>query len=271
VASTIAGNGPTRLGASIRAVRVRLRLRHCDVAARCNLSPSTVSRIERGHIGSFALDSLLAVCGVLRVRIDFVPRWRGGDLDRLLYASHAAMHERLARILGSLPSWVMAPEVTFAVFGERGVIDILAFHQGRRVVLVIELKTQLVDVHDLPAQVDRYRRLARRIARGRDWNADTVGVWVVMRESMTNRRRVAAHASVLRVALPDDGQAARRWLRDPVRGLAALSFLSDVHGQTVRGRATTPRRVRAPVQAPRERGGNRVVAASTPERRPTAR
>jgi len=186
-------------------------------------------------------------------------------MDRLLSAGHAAMHERLARIVGHLPSWVMAPEVTFAVFGERGVIDILAFHPGRRVVLVIELKSQLVDVHELLGQVDRYRRLARRIARGRGWNADTVGVWVVMRESMTNRRQVAAHASVLRVALPDDGQAARRWLRDPVGGLAALSFLSEMHGQTVRGTATTPRRVRAPVEALSERGGNTVVAASPPE------
>jgi transcriptional regulator with XRE-family HTH domain len=262
---------PTRLGASLRAVRLRLRLRQCDVAPRCNLSGSTVSRIERGHIGSFALDSLLAVCGVLQVRIDFVPRWRGGDLDRLLYASHAAMHERLARILGRLPSWVMAPEVTFAVFGERGVIDILAFHPGRRVVLVIELKTQLVDVHKLLAQVDRYRRLARRIARGRGWNANTVGVWVVMRESMTNRRRVATHASVLRVALPNDGQAARRWLHDPVGGLAALSFLSDVHGQTVRGEATTRRRVRAVAEGSPERGGTTVAAALPPERPATSR
>jgi hypothetical protein len=160
--------------------------------------------------------------------------------------------------------------VTFAVFGERGVIDILAFHPGRSVVLVIELKRKLVDVHELLAQVDRYRRMARRIARERGWNGDTVGVWVVMRDSMTNRRRVAAHASVVRVALPDDGQAARRWLRDSVGSLAALSFLSDVHGQTVRGTATTPRRVRGSVEAPRERGANTVVAAA-PERPTTAR
>jgi hypothetical protein len=151
------------------------------------------------------------------------------------------------------------------------VIDILAFHPGRRALLVIELKTQLVDMHELLGQVDRYRRLARRIARERGWNADTVGVWVVMRETMTNRRRVGAHASVLRVALPDDGQAARRWLRDPVGGLAALSFLSDVHGQTVRGEATTRRRVRAAAEAPPERGGSTVAAALPPERPATAR
>ncbi|MDP9272596.1 MAG: hypothetical protein M3O93_03550, partial [Chloroflexota bacterium] len=162
-------------------------------------------------------------------------------------------------------SWVMAPEVTFSVFGERGVIDILAFHPGRRVVLVIELKTQLVDLHELLAQVDRYRRLARQIARGRGWNADTEGVWVVMHEAMTNRRRVAAYKSVLRVALPDDGRAARRWLLDPVGRLAALSFLSDVHGQTVRGTAITPSRIRAVAEAPPERGGNTLVAASPPE------
>jgi hypothetical protein len=164
------------------------------------------------------------------------------------------MHERLARILRIQPGWVMAPEVTFAIFGERGVIDILAFHPGRRVALAIGLKTQPVDLHELLAQTDRYRRLAKRIARERGWAADTVGLWVVMRDSMTNRRRVAAHASVVRVALPDDGQAARRWLRDPVGSLAALSFLSDVHRGTVRVNATTPHRVRALAEAQPERG-----------------
>jgi hypothetical protein len=43
-------------------------------------------------------------------------------------AGHAAIHEAIARALDDLPEWAHAPEVAFSIYGERGVIDILAFH-----------------------------------------------------------------------------------------------------------------------------------------------
>ena len=55
-------------------------------------------------------------------------RWRGGELDRVLSAGHAAMHEALARWLAALPAWELAPEVSFSIFGERGIIDALCWH-----------------------------------------------------------------------------------------------------------------------------------------------
>ena len=44
---------------------------------------------------------------------------------------------------------MLAPEVSFSIYGERGVIDILAWHPGRRALLIIELKTDIVDVNEL--------------------------------------------------------------------------------------------------------------------------
>ena len=41
---------------------------------------------------------------------------------------HAAMHEDVARLFATLPGWDEVPEVTFSEFGERGSIDILAWH-----------------------------------------------------------------------------------------------------------------------------------------------
>jgi len=41
------------------------------------------------------------------------------------------------------------------VYGERGVIDILCFHSPTGSLLVIELKTEIVDVQDLVGGVDR--------------------------------------------------------------------------------------------------------------------
>lgn len=238
-----------RFGAAIRAVRHRLRLRQADVATRAGVSVSTVSRIECGRLASLSISTIERVAAVLEIRLDLVPRWRGGELDRLVGAGHAGMHDQIARLLRGLPGWSFAPEVTFAVYGERGIIDVLAFHPGRSALLVIELKTELVDVQALLGQVDRYRRLALRIARERGWHAQSVGVWVALRATMTNRRRVAAHVAVLRAALPDEVRAVRRWLGDPVGPLAGLSFVADSHPRTGSDAHHHAKRIRTPGRA----------------------
>jgi transcriptional regulator with XRE-family HTH domain len=225
-----------RLGGVFCAVRVRGSLRQVDVAERTGVSISTISRIERGRVTTLSIGTLARVAAALEMRIDIVARWRGGELDRLLSSGHSAMHEQVAKLLAALPRWTSSPEVTFAVYGERGVIDILAFHPERRALLVIELKTELADVQALLGQVDRYRRLAGRIALERGWDAGIVGVWVVMRDTTTNRRRVARHATTIHAALPDGVVRVRRWLKDPIGPLAAITFLADSHPRKI-GRA----------------------------------
>lgn len=215
-----------RLGAVFRAVRLRKRWRQADVAARAGLSQTMISRIERGHLRLITVDALLSVAEALEIRIDWSPRWRGGDLDRMLNAGHSAMHVTAARMFRT-PPWLLSPETTFAIYGERGVIDLLCFHPPTGALLVIELKTDLVDVQNVIASVDRYRRLAPRIARERGWTVRTVSCWVMFRDTPSNRRRVAAHASVLRVAFPHDGRTMRRWLREPDGPVSALSFIAD--------------------------------------------
>ncbi|MBA3779763.1 MAG: hypothetical protein H0X16_10790 [Chloroflexi bacterium] len=108
------------------------------------MSRSAVSLIERGRLDELRFGTALRVAAALEVRLEVRARWRGGDLDRLLNAGHSALHESLARYLQALSGWVFAPEVSFAIYGERGIIDILAWHPGRRALLVIELKTDIV-------------------------------------------------------------------------------------------------------------------------------
>lgn len=85
------------------------------------------------------------VFAALDARIDLVPRWRGGELDRLLDAKHARMIETLVRRVSQLPEWIVHPEVTFSIYGERGAIDIVAWHPGRRALLIIEAKSEIGD------------------------------------------------------------------------------------------------------------------------------
>jgi hypothetical protein len=202
-----------------------------------------VSRIERGHVGDHTLDMIRLMAAALDVRIDLIPRWRGGDLDRMLNSGHARLHEELARLFASLPGWQASPEVSFSYFGERGIVDILAWHAMRQAVLVVEIKTDIADINELMGTLDRKRRLARPIARERGLEPVVVGSWVVVAGSSTNRRRVEAHRAVLRAAFPMDGRSISTWLRDPKIEMAGLSFWSGAHGAHVGGRPAPIRRV----------------------------
>jgi len=214
-----------RFGAVIRSVRLRRGWRQADLAAKTGVSSSAISRLERGHAGPMTLDDIRAVAAALEVRAELLARWRAGDLDRLLNARHSALHEAVARwFRARCPAWVLAPEVTFAIYTDRGVIDILGWHPGRRAVLVIELKTEIVDVNELLGTLDRKRRLAKQIARERHWDALTVSAWLIVADSRTNRRRAESHVAMLAGALPTSGSAIRAWLRDPTEPVAGMSF-----------------------------------------------
>lgn len=210
------------------------------------MTRETVGRLERGELGPLPLDVVRSVTTALGMRIDVRARWQGGDLDRVMNANHAALHESLARHLESLPGWIWRPEVSFSIYGERGVVDILAWHSESRSLLIIELKTLLVDPQELTATMGRRVRLGRRIAEEQGWKPVTVSAWVVVQDGSTNRRRGAAHAGILRAAFPLDGRAMRRWLRDPVGRVSVLSFWSDVAPTPVRTTTTQTRRVRRP-------------------------
>jgi transcriptional regulator with XRE-family HTH domain len=256
-----------RFGSVIRLVRQRRGWRQRDLEERSGVSQTVISRMERGHLGAQSVDDIRAVAGALDIRVDLVPRWRAGDLDRLLNSGHSALHESVARMFrDELPGWVLAPEVSFSIYGERGVIDILAWHPGRRALLVIELKTDLADMNELVGTFDRKRRLARQIGLERGWDAVAVSAWLIVVGSRTNHRRVAAHEAMLRGALPDDGRAIRRWLRDPARAVAGLSFWTDSLGETGRPTSRPVRRVRAASRRAAERGSGPGPAAQSPNR-----
>jgi transcriptional regulator with XRE-family HTH domain len=233
-----------RVGAAFRAVRVKRGWTQKQLADKANTTPGVVSLIERGHVDLVSIRAFRRVAGTLEVRAEISLRLRHGELDRLLNAGHAAMHEALARYLSGLPDWVQAPEVSFAFYAERGVIDILAFHPPTGSLLVIELKTELVSIEDLLSTSDVRLRHAAKIARDRGWSAKTVGAWIVLAESDTNRRRVRTVAATLRSAFPSDGRQMRAWLRHPNGPIRALSFWANFTNTTVTRTAAARRRVR---------------------------
>jgi transcriptional regulator with XRE-family HTH domain len=233
-----------QLGQLFRAVRIHRRLRQQDLARMARTSQATISRIERGLFGTLSIEVIWRVATALEIRLDLVPSWRGGDLERVVSARHSALHERLADRLARSSGWVSAAEVSFSIWGERGVIDRLAFHAERRMLAVFELKADLNDAGGLVAQVDRYRRLAPEIARSRGWDAAEVSCWVVVADTDTNRRRLKAHHELLRGAFPAGRRELAALLRDPVSRVDGLAFVAYPQARTGTRSLTAIKRVR---------------------------
>jgi hypothetical protein len=171
------------------------------------LSDSVISRLEQGELAGMSLGSIRAVASRLGIRLDLVARWHGGALDRLVSSKHASLGEKVATWIVRSPGWAVHAEVSFGIYGERGVIDLLAWHEAAGALVVIELKTAIVDVDELLGTLDRKRRLASRIAAERGWKARSVSAWLIVGDSRSNRDRVGAHGTLLRAALPRDGRS----------------------------------------------------------------
>ena len=209
-----------RFGLSIRALRRRRRWRQADLAEQAGVSRTAISRVERGRADRLTVRALQAVAGALGARIECRLLWNGEALDRLLDESHAALVDIVIRWLRAA-GWTTAPEVSFSVRGERGSIDVLAFHPTAATLLVVEVKSVVPDLQATFVTVDRKTRLASEIARERGWRPARVGRLLVLREDWTARRRVAAHEATFAGAFPARGWAVRRWLRDPGVGADA--------------------------------------------------
>ena len=60
--------------------------------------------------------------------------------------------------------WSVRPEVSFNHYGDRGRVDLLAFHAASGVALVIEVKGSIGDLQDALGRLDVKLRLGRSLA-----------------------------------------------------------------------------------------------------------
>ena len=202
------------------------------------MSGSVISRIEHGHADRVAVHTLVRLAAALDARIDMRLLWQGEGLDRLLDARHARLVDLVLGILTS-NSWEVATEVSFSVYGERGSIDILAFHPSTGSLLVIEIKSVVPDIQSMLAGIDRKGRLAGDIARERGWSVTSVSRLLILPNDRTARRRVDEHAATFRTALPARTREVRTWLTRPDGALKGVMFVSDLHQAGTRQRIRT--------------------------------
>lgn len=226
-----------RVGRLIRAARRRRGWRQADVEAASGLDQTTVSLVERGRLRSLTLGLLVRAGEAVGVSLELQPRMTAAEVTRLLDAGHARLVEAVVTLLQAA-AWDVRVEFTFSHFGERGSVDVLAWHAPTRTLLIVEVKTRLLDVQELLATLDRKCRLVPQLAaQDGPWRPLTVGRLLVVEESSAARRVVAAHAATFGVAFPARSRAVRAWIGAPAGPISGLWFLSPTNG----GRMNRPR------------------------------
>ncbi len=240
-----------RFGRQIRALRRRRGWRQVDLAAAARVSRVTVWRVENGHADDVDIGAAERVAQAIGARLEMVLTWHGEGLDRILDRDHAAIVELVADVLRGL-GWLVVPEASFAIRGERGSVDILAFHPESGIVLVVEVKSVVPDIQGTLLSFDRKTRLAPELARQRGWEPSGVGRVLVLAESRTNRRRVESHRATFDAAFPQRTAAVKRWLAQPAAAppFSGLWFIAGSGASTGRQRV---RRRSSP--GPARRGG----------------
>jgi hypothetical protein len=182
--------------------------------------------MERGHLDTLSLSTIRAILGVVDARLLLEPRWRGGDVDRLLDHRHATTVATVTKLLAGW-GWEVATEVTFSVYGERGSVDVLGWEPASGSAAVIEVKTSIASFEQLQRSMDVKVRLSSGLVLERFGDRPRwIGRILVVDDTATNRRRVERQAELFAVALPVGSVSTKRWLRRPSGELRGLWFLS---------------------------------------------
>jgi transcriptional regulator with XRE-family HTH domain len=225
-----------RIGRVLRALRHKKGWRQADVAQKAGISQTVISNLEIGEIGSLSIATFREIAVAVGAQAVVSLKWRGADLDRLLDEGHAAVVGAVVGLLAKA-GWEIHPEVSFSVYGERGSIDVLAWHAPSRTLLVVEVKTELVSLEETIRKLDVKIRLAPEVAAERfGWKPAFRSHLLVLPDTSTQRRRVALHAAVLDLAMPVRGEELRAWIKAPDRSVGGVLFVSLTTGAgTTRG------------------------------------
>jgi transcriptional regulator with XRE-family HTH domain len=235
-----------KVGVCVRAERRRRGLRQADVAARSGVSQQTVSSIEHGGAGDMTLRTVRQICAAMEIRVDLELKTRGPDLGRLADARHARLVAAAITRLG--PDWRAIPEYSFNEYGDRGSVDVLGWKDDRRALLLIEVKSEIVDLQATLRSIDvKARAMPGVVARDHGWRPLAAGSVLVLPDESTARRQITSHASAFDAALPARTIEVRRWLETPSGSLRGVWFLADtpasraIRNPGSRGRVRRPR------------------------------
>ena len=205
--------------------------------------------VECGRLEDLAVRTVRAIAAVLKLDLVFAVRNDGAAIDRLLDRAHSDLVDFVARRLES-EGWIVVVEFSFNHYGDRGSVDILAWHPGRAALLIIEVKSELTDIQALFRAIDMKARVVPPLAaRDRAWRAQPVDLVIVVADTSRQRKTVADRAAIFAAGFPARTVEVRRWIGDPSRAnLRGLWFVRPASTTGTIHKPSPPKRVRRPKQ-----------------------
>lgn len=232
------------IGRALFLLRTRQHLRQIDLAGRAGMSQGEISLVERGYIGGTSIRTIRRIFEAAGASLTMDVRWRGGELDRLRDTRHAILVAGFARVASGF-GWPSIPELTYSEFGERGSIDLMCLNEPAHAIAVTEMKSGLTTIDATVRKLDEKVRLAPTLVfRQFGWRPRTVARILVLPDSTTARRQVAAAAGLLDPALPARTLELRAWMKGPIGPIAGIWFLANTTGGRIKEHSTTQNRVR---------------------------
>jgi transcriptional regulator with XRE-family HTH domain len=190
------------IGATVKTAREEARWSQDELSERLQISQSMISRLEAGRCRFLDMRLASSALDLLGVRVSFDGQTIGlaGRREQNDFV-HAACAGYSARRLTPL-GWQVRLEVEVGSGRYRGWIDVLAFHEERRCLLVIEIKTELDDVGRIQRTLGWYGREAWEAAQSFGWRPRTATRALVLLDSVENDARVQANRGALKAVLP---------------------------------------------------------------------
>jgi transcriptional regulator with XRE-family HTH domain len=196
-----------------------------ELGDRANVSQAQVSRIECGWAGHGRVDEAARILDALGVRADLVLR------APVLIGAPSQQDAAHARVLAyevRRAGLAVEREVPIGADRVRGWIDLLAWHEPRRTLVVVEVKGDMDDVGSLERQVRWYEREAPWAARRLGWRPERVVTIAALLATDHNVRVVRANRELLGEGFPWSPTAAAGLLRgdpQPDGPMRALVFV----------------------------------------------
>jgi len=224
-----------------RKVRLELRLTQAQVADAAHVSRGYVAAIEAGTANP-TLDAVERIGTVLGLETDLIlrpPTLIESSRQRdLVHARSIAYVERRLRAAG----WETAHEVEIIQGRSHGWIDIVAFQPTSECLLVIEIKTRLIDLVSVERQMGWYGRAGGDVAHRTGWLPRRIVAWLLVLASEEVDRVIATNTQLHRAGFPLRARGMLEWLSDdrhPLtgRGLAMIDPSSKRRDWLIRSRA----------------------------------
>lgn len=199
-----------------------------ELGKRAGFSQSFVSLVENNRIDDLTLSGATRLLEAMGARLEVVITTPFlGDRARQRDPVHAKCSSYVATRL-QRSGWLTATEVEVGGDRSRGWIDVLAYHPHHRLLLVIELKTEIRDIGAIERSLGWYEHEAWAAARRLNWRPRQVVGCLLLLDTDANAARLTDNRATFRAGFPIRASILRGIVDDgalPPRGSRAVAVI----------------------------------------------